>query len=160
MYDPKHVQSPKSWFKSNNMVWETRRDYGYVFGLNYIHIRVNLPKACDLRSQTWLRFYLILNQFHIRVNLPKACDPRSWTWPRFFLTLNQFHIRQGVMNNFGKIEHQTTSKELNWIQSIINNNIYTDYLHSRDVKQHSHPNLLGNKPQSQLLMWYNMDLPS
>ena len=57
------------------------------------------------------------------------------------------------MNNFGKTEHQIASKELNGIQSIINNNnIYADYLHFRDVEQHSHPNLLGNKPQSQLLM--------
>ena len=132
----------------------------FCLTLNQFHIRVNLPKACNPKSQTWLRFCLTLNQFHIRVNLPKACNSKSRTGPRFCLTLNQVHIRQGVMNNFGKTEHQTTSKELNGIQSIINNNIYIDYLHSRDVEQHSYPNLLGNKPQSQLLMLYDMDLPS
>jgi len=55
MYDPKNVKSPKSGFKSNNIhpshaIQETGHNYGYDFALNYIHIKVNLPKTCDPRS--------------------------------------------------------------------------------------------------------------
>ena len=32
------------------MIQESRKNYGYVFGFNYIHLRVNLPNAYDPKS--------------------------------------------------------------------------------------------------------------
>ena len=93
VYSFKYMKSSSTKFNPNNMIQESRKNYGYVSGFNYIHLRVNSPKACDLNSRRRPRFYLTLSQIHTRVNLPKACDPRSRTRPRFCLTLNQIHTR-------------------------------------------------------------------
>ena len=44
-----------------------------LFILREIMESVNLPNACDMRSQAWSRFCLILREIMESVNLPKTC---------------------------------------------------------------------------------------
>ena len=38
---------------------------------------VNLPKACDVRSQAWPMFCLTFREITKNINLPKVCGSRS-----------------------------------------------------------------------------------
>ena len=97
MYSFKYMKSSSTKFKPNNMIQESRKNYGYVSGFNYIHLRINLPKACNLNSRTKPKFYLTFSQIYTIINLPKACDPRSQTRQRFCLTLSQIHARVNLL---------------------------------------------------------------
>ena len=166
------------------MTWGIEHGRGSIQHLASL-IRVNLPKACDPRSQTWSRFYLTLAiLFSVRVNLlkaydlrswlwpgsvqhlailirfnlPKACDPRSWTWPRFCLALSHCRIKSADTN---KSEAVRVKKKKGIISvSFINSNIFAGYLHSKAVGYHFHLSLLDNRHLSLPLMLCGRVLPS
>ena len=59
------------------MIQESRKNYGYVSGFNYIHLRVNLPKACNLNSRTKPKFYLTFSQIYTRINFTQGLWPEE-----------------------------------------------------------------------------------